>query len=339
MGRSAMANAINKTTLDSTTVKEWAREEAPSNVIETPSMMTNEELRFLYNMTRKLFEGRGIIIDAGIFLGASTVAFGQALHDRGFTERLIESFEVGVFNKHTAMFAGLRLDDSFEEGETFTDQIENNIAPVRHLVNLNIGDMLKQCIERKPIEICFLDVLKIPDLNKYVLDNFFPLFIQEQTIVIHQDYFHEAHPWIQATMAYSFDYFEYIGTPHIETSPDMAVFRCLGIPEASPQVTDPFTQPDVEVVADLIGRCLKWHQVPYERLMIYAARATAIARKTGDYKAALISFADAYKEDGISKLLETEFGKSRLKRIKQTTHRFAKIGSLSNSRILRPSGS
>ena len=62
-----------------------------------------------------------------------------------------------------------------------------------------------------PIEILFLDVLKLPEISRFVVKNFFPKLIPGVSIVIQQDYFYERLPFIKTDQEFFAEYFTCIG--------------------------------------------------------------------------------------------------------------------------------
>ena len=58
----------------------------PLSCLDTPSMMSIPERQFLFGLASRYYAGKGIIVDAGIFLGASTRCFGEG-DDRSFRSR------------------------------------------------------------------------------------------------------------------------------------------------------------------------------------------------------------------------------------------------------------
>src|SRR5690348_6152549 len=75
----------------------------PKSVLAVPSMMSVAERRFLYGLASKYYSGAGVIVDAGIFLGASTRCFGEGLRENPVVadatkkwRRPVISFERGI---------------------------------------------------------------------------------------------------------------------------------------------------------------------------------------------------------------------------------------------------
>ena len=187
---------------------------------KVPSMMSMLEKRVLFNLARDRYTGDGLIIDAGIFLGASTVCFGEGIRKntraREITARWgkpVISFERGIINPGMpAFFARNNVTGMGEPGESFVPAVEANIAPVRDLVDLRIGDIMEtgKGID-DPIEILFLDVLKLPEISRFIIRNMFPRLIPGVSIVVQQDYFYERLPFIKTDQEFFGDYFTFIG--------------------------------------------------------------------------------------------------------------------------------
>ena len=191
----------------------------PKEALAVPSMMSVAERRFLYGLASKYYAGAGVIVDAGIFLGASTTCFGEGLRQSPYLEsaiaswqRPIVSFERGIVTPTMpAFFKRNFLDIDLKPGNSFAELVRTNIQPVARLVDLRIGDIQETGKIEQPIEILFLDVLKLPAINKFVVENYYPQLIPGQSIVIQQDYFYDLLPYIKTYQEYFADYFTYLG--------------------------------------------------------------------------------------------------------------------------------
>jgi hypothetical protein len=204
---------------------------------KVPSMMSMLEKRVLNTLARERYVGEGVIIDAGIFLGASTVCFGEGIRQNPAQKKILKrwkkpiiAFERGIINPGMpAFFKRNAVAGMGEPGESFAAAVEANIKPVANIVDLRIGDILEtaQGID-SPIEILFLDVLKLPEISSFVVRNFFPRLIPGVSIVIQQDYFYERLPFIKTDQEFFEDYFTCIGEVC-----STALFLCTkAIPEA-----------------------------------------------------------------------------------------------------------
>jgi len=185
-----------------------------------PSMMSGVEKRVLFNLARKHYTGQGIIVDAGIFLGASTVCFGEGIRRNLLVDQIRErwakpvvSFERGIINTGMpAFFERHKVHDMGAVGESFAATLEANIAAVADLVDLRIGDILETAADvTSPIEILFLDVLKLPEISRFAVNRFFPRLIAGQSIVVQQDYFIDLLPYIRTDQEFFDQHFTYIG--------------------------------------------------------------------------------------------------------------------------------
>jgi hypothetical protein len=182
-------------------------------------MMSVPERRFLCGLASKYYTGEGLIVDAGIFLGASTMCFGQGLRENENLDkavaawrRPIVSFERGIVTPTMpAFFKRNALKIDLKPGDSFAELVRANIQPVASLVDLRVGDIQETGKIEQPIEILFLDVLKLPEITKFVVENYFPRLIPGRSIVIQQDYFYDLLPYIKTYQEYFSEYFTYVG--------------------------------------------------------------------------------------------------------------------------------
>lgn len=188
--------------------------------VKVPSMMSMLEKRVLFTLARERYTGEGLIIDAGIFLGASTVCFGEGVRVNAGAKKIakrwkqpIVSFERGIINPGMpAFFKRNNVEGMGEPGESFAAAVAGNIQPVADLVDLRMGDILETGLGiTSPVEILFLDVLKLPEISRFVVRNFFPRLIPGVSIVIQQDYFYERLPFIKTDQEFFAEYFTCIG--------------------------------------------------------------------------------------------------------------------------------
>lgn len=166
------------------------------------SMLIPEEIRLLYWLTNQRYSGAGQIIDAGAFIGGSTNALASGLLQSGKPGR-IRSFDLFVCGFFEGNHEALGKPG---EGASFRPQFDLNIADVKEIVEVNEGDIQKFPFT-EPIEIMFLDCLKAPFVNDFVVKELFPKLIPGKSIVVQQDYLHEYLPWIHVTMEMLGEYF------------------------------------------------------------------------------------------------------------------------------------
>lgn len=194
--------------------------EAPPTAMGVPSMISAPEKRFLYGLAKHYYRGEGIIVDAGIFLGASTRCFDDGLREnphlakgRAIKDRPIVSFEKGIaFSTAIPLFKQYRVPFDIKDRDSFAPAIQHYLEPAKDLVDLRIGDIMQTAEDLDlPIEICFLDVLKRPEIGAYCVDKFFPKLIPGRSIVVQQDYFFPGLPYIKTDQEFLRSHFVYIG--------------------------------------------------------------------------------------------------------------------------------
>jgi hypothetical protein len=191
----------------------------PKPVLDVPSMMSVAERRFLYGLASKYYLGEGLIVDAGIFLGASTRCFGEGLRENTHLatisakwQRPIISFERGIVTPTMPQFFkrnGLEFNAS--PGDSFSDLVRTNVTPVIDVVDLRMGDILETGAIRERIEILFLDVLKLPEINRFVVENYYSRLIPGRSLVIQQDYLYDLLPYVKTFQEALSEYFTFVG--------------------------------------------------------------------------------------------------------------------------------
>jgi hypothetical protein len=164
-------------------------------------MLSKAERKLLYGLARDYAEGDAAIVDAGSFLGGSTVALLAGVRDRSepwsgpavasYDLFRVEEFTLGKF------FAG---DPAVKVGESFRPRFDSHVAPfdVPHVVQE--GDITEIGWSGGPIDVLFLDVLKSWHINDAVLRDFFPSLVPGRSVIVHQDYGWGLHPWVPITV-------------------------------------------------------------------------------------------------------------------------------------------
>ncbi len=201
----------------------------PASCRDTPSMISLPEKQFLFGLASRYYAGKGLIVDAGIFLGASTRCFGEGLRSNPRQEdivralpRPIVSYERAIVNPNMPRFFRKHgLPVSAAPGESFEAELRRLIEPVKELVDLRIGDFMDAPELDRPVEILFLDILKSSALSLRAFRLFYPRLIPGHSLVVHQDYFFEELPWIKTHQEGLANYFDFVG--EVGSS---AVFRC-----------------------------------------------------------------------------------------------------------------
>ncbi|MFL6248235.1 MAG: class I SAM-dependent methyltransferase [Thermoanaerobaculia bacterium] len=201
----------------------WRQQPLPTACSKVPTMLIPEELRLLNYLAQDVYTGAGAIVDAGSFLGGSTVALAEGLRrNRRWKRSMIgtpihsyDRFEVEDWTR------GVYFPETVPAGTSFSEQFDQNIAPYSELVEVHAGDIREQQWSGGPIEILFVDVAKHWTVCDWVTWQFFPHLIPGKSLVVQQDYlYHHWVGWLHVTMELYADYFEYV----CDTEVNSAVF-------------------------------------------------------------------------------------------------------------------
>ena len=190
----------------------------PSRVDSSYGMLSTNERHLLYKLTKDHYSGAGYIVDAGSFVGSSTVALAEGLRDNTratFSGRPIVSYDIGFLPAPPTAQKAITKDVGgvmYTWGESFVPILKKNTAGLDDIIEFRIGDFLQEKWSAdKPIEICFIDLAKTNDLNIHSFRELFPAFIPGTTLLVQQDFFFDKLPWIKVLMGYLDDHFEWLG--------------------------------------------------------------------------------------------------------------------------------
>jgi hypothetical protein len=239
-------------------------------------MLSPAERRLLYSLARDVATGEGAIVDAGCFLGGSTVALLSGLRDRPepWAGPPVASYDLFRVEPYT-------VDEFFSDhprlpvGGSFRSRFDANVAgfDVPHVVRE--GDITEIGWSGGPIEVLFLDVLKSWEINDAVLRDFFPALVPGRSVVVHQDYAWGYFPWIPITVELmrgsltlidSMEWATHVYLVEGELSGDLLSHGVRGLPDDE----------RVELLERAIERASGW-----ERGMLEIARASLVTARDG----------------------------------------------------------
>ena len=191
----------------------WRSREVPKSCANVPTMLVPDELRLLHYLADECYTGEGSIVDAGCFLGGSTLALADGLRRNLQRRRLVEAKLIHTYDRFEIedytvdqFFSG-----SAHAGESFRPLFDRNIAPYATLVEVHAGDVCSFPWRGGPIEILFIDIAKHWTVCDWVTWQFFPWLIPGKSLVIQQDYLYQHWvAWLHITMEFYSDYFEYV---------------------------------------------------------------------------------------------------------------------------------
>ena len=133
-------------------------------------MLYEEERSLLYLLGRE-FEGIGQIVDAGCFLGGSTLALARGVaansRRRETRPRVIHSYDYFVLDDWTKV-AHADLVAGVEAGTSLRPTFDRLLGRYRSYVNVHEGDVRDFEWDGSPIEVLFIDICKSWDINDHV---------------------------------------------------------------------------------------------------------------------------------------------------------------------------
>jgi len=154
-----------------------------------PTMLMQPELDLLHWLTSQYYQGQGLIIDAGCFLGGSTSALASGLatnpaaHGR---KRLIHCYD--LFSTSGKLWYDFLPQFNLGRDQSFEDRFRRNVAAHAERIEVHAGELLEQTWGQEPVEILFLDICKFPPLHDHATRLWFPRLIPGRSILIQQDY-------------------------------------------------------------------------------------------------------------------------------------------------------
>jgi hypothetical protein len=202
----------------------WRQRSVPEACSGVPTMLMRDELRLLEFLTEEIYRGDGLIVDAGCFLGGSTLALASGLRKNLARQRLPETKQIHSFDLFQVedWTRGIYFPLATPAGSRTREMFDHNIAPYASLVEIREGDITATGWSGDPIEILFIDVAKHWSVCDWISANLFPALIPGRSIVVQQDYlYHHWNGWLHVTMEHFADEFERV----CDTGSNSVAFR------------------------------------------------------------------------------------------------------------------
>ncbi|MEA2355104.1 MAG: hypothetical protein QOD61_1233 [Solirubrobacteraceae bacterium] len=190
----------------------WVGAPLPGEVAAAPTMLSVEEKQLLYVLARDYIRGEGAVIDAGCFLGGSTIALaaGYAENRRARRGPPIHTYDLfAVDPSFRRDYPDLVADIT---GDSTRPRFEEVVGRLLDHVDVHEGDICAARWPGGPIDVLFIDVCKSWAINDHVVGEFFPALVPGRSVVIQQDLIHEWLPYLTITMGLFEDAFELIAT-------------------------------------------------------------------------------------------------------------------------------
>jgi hypothetical protein len=189
--------------------KPWLSLPVPREIDFPHGMLGFEERRLLFWATNQYFRGRGSIVDAGAFAGASAFCLASGVASTKFPGR-VQSYD--WFAAHDDYVAEY-LTSTFgptKPGDDFRDVFEYQTGKYRERIDIHQGDFLELAAPAGDIELLFIDIAKTSKINARVLLDYFPKLIPGVSLVIQQDFYQAWLPHIHTSMLLLESYFDLI---------------------------------------------------------------------------------------------------------------------------------
>jgi len=171
-------------------------------------MIGPEERRMLYFVAANR-GNNDAIVDAGSYLGASTLSLAAGAAARGHRRKVVVAYD---FFKAMDQYVVDAISKDFrpiEKGESYLDIFLSQTQSHSKYIDVRPGDFLQQKWDGGDISILFVDIAKTPALNAHVFAEFFPA-LRPGSFIIQQDYHHAWHPYMQICMELVDDYLELV---------------------------------------------------------------------------------------------------------------------------------
>lgn len=192
------------------------KSDAPKVLRKFPSMLTVGDKALYFDAGRK-YQFKGSIVDAGCFVGGTTMSLVQGL----LRNPLLEEHP-GEIEKLIRVYDLFKIDDDyilehlernypkhdFSKDKSFLKVFEDNMREFAHMLDVRPGDVIEAGYQDDtPIEILGVDLCKALPVTDFVVREFFPRLILGAR-VIQQDFIHQYHPHIHLSMMILEDYFD-----------------------------------------------------------------------------------------------------------------------------------
>lgn len=172
-------------------------------------MIVPDERALLYALARDHPFERGCIIDAGCFLGGSTLSFALGLRARADGRRVpLHTYDRFVLDAGSLRAYPQWL-EGLEEGDEFRQRFDGILGDELALTEVHQGDVLREQWDGKPIAVLFIDLAKTWEISDHVHRQWLPALTANEGVLIQQDYVHEWCPWLHVLMELLSDYLEF----------------------------------------------------------------------------------------------------------------------------------
>jgi hypothetical protein len=163
---------------------------------EIPTMISDQERRYLYWLAKDFYQGQGSIVEVGTWLGGSTACLAAGLVDSGSAQQLF-CYDNYVWMKgYEPRAMGIVL----PEGGDFHPHFKRFIDARFLNVQSQKAQLSEIVWQGGPIEVLFLDAPKNRADMISAINAFFPSLIPGFSVVVFQDFFYSPAYEVPATV-------------------------------------------------------------------------------------------------------------------------------------------
>ncbi len=216
---------------------------------KVPTMLSREERRLYWWLTGVWAKGRGAAVDLGCFVGGSTarLAQGAAHAGHGRTVHAFDRFTADDRAKAAVLYpAGIAP----FAGDDLLPLARTLLAPWADRVVLHPGPIEETGWTGEPIEVLAIDAAKTAATADAIARDFFPHLVSGGSVVVQQDFLHDAQPWIAVQMERLARHFE----PVAFVPRDSVVFLTRSAPTRADIAAAPVAGLDDAALAHWLGR-------------------------------------------------------------------------------------
>lgn len=192
------------------------QKDAPKQTRKFPSMLTDGD-KALYFDAGMTYQFKGTIVDAGCFVGGTTMCLVQGLLQNPNLESHRDEID-----KLVRVYDLFEIDDDyilghlqknypkhdFQDQKSFLGVFNQNMGEFARMLDVRPGDVIAAGYrDDEDIEILGVDLCKALPVTDFVVREFFPRLIKG-ALVIQQDFIHQYHPHIHLSMLLLDDYFD-----------------------------------------------------------------------------------------------------------------------------------
>lgn len=181
-----------------------------SDVDAIPSMICDDERRFLRWAAQTQVRPGQSIVDMGPLAGASTLALAHGARHAGLGDGAIHSFDLWrFFDGHESFFP----EEHLGVGDDVLPMFSGNLSEFAPMIIAHQGDLARHNWTGGSIGLMFIDAAKHAETMRAIVSEFYP-HLAVGALVIHQDYVSAEVPWVHAWQELLSDFFEVVDSPN-----------------------------------------------------------------------------------------------------------------------------